>query len=566
MQVATLKKPKKKAKAWPFVLLTILFLLFVLPIALVYGIFYDAGTKKVHYDEEINLKEVGNRIIVDSLNNTVSTAKMGLSITEHDMDNMINMGMKKAGMTNPYVHKAYMYVRGNAYTFVVDVNAVVLKTRVRVMTTLSENEDKSAFVFTIKDASIGRITGLKGAAKPLIDRFLTDDTVNSFLKSTGLSLTFSRENLSITYVKEDMMKDLAKLTQDESIGLYFDILTSMLQENMVKFNLDTNKFAEAYLDLAELRTNELVTDDASHIKVLPETVTTQCRDNLVALIDHGDINPESVDLQTVYSFLFNGWERISDEERAVIEPINMNYIEIPDVHLYTGIIGSADTVDDLITEMEDTINVDDLISMDESRNHYICTLSESIINKYIAGQSIIGYTTLLHRADEHGYKVNYITVDNFYCNLYVNSDDEEIAEFVCKINMNGYHTSLTFSTVVTSGGLEGSSLVFHVRDIKYGQASAEELKKEFFGIICAAINGGDDTISANLENYTISFNFASVMQAAEDEAEQRIIELPHAPIELDTYFDASNIEFNIGGVDRNDEGSLSLYLINGIHY
>ena len=85
MQVATLKKPKKKAKAWPWVLLSLFLAFVILPIALVYGIFYDAGTKKVTYDEEINLKEVGNRIIVDSIDNTVETAKMGLSITEHDM-------------------------------------------------------------------------------------------------------------------------------------------------------------------------------------------------------------------------------------------------------------------------------------------------------------------------------------------------------------------------------------------------------------------------------------------------------------------------------------------------
>lgn len=567
MEVAMAKVKKKKRSKAPLVLF-ILFLIFIVaPIITFYALFYDPNTKKVVIQEDFTMLNVGNRIIVDSLDYAPTDAQIKLQISENDVDNVLHLAMDKVTQKIKYVKKAYMYTKGNNYNFYVDVDGVIIKTRVKVTTELQVSDDNDNFVFKVKDIALGRLNGIMTPGKMLIERFVTDEKINEVLKATGLDVTFDREQYAIIYPKASLINDLGKLTQSETMGLYFDVMQTMLRDNMVSFNFEGDAAVEGIVDLTRLQTNELVTDTNEQIRIHTEDVQ-EIRDKLVTLIEHGDIDRNDKNLPYIaFDYLFNGWGFLNDESKAALADVDFSYVDIDDKEAYQG-FGLYDAEARLIDKMKETVNAHDLIDKTlDPRYKELCTLSEDAINEYIASRNIVGYTSLLHRDSPEGYKVNYITIENFYLNIYKNSLNKNIAEMVCKIDVNGYVTSLTFETQMSDGGFSDNKLVFEVKDIKFGQSDAANLKEEFFDIIFDALdNGEDQSFTADKENYTISVDFSDIMQYARDEAEQAVETYSGSHYDLESYFSMDNLTFEVLGSSREDVGAMKLSLIEPIDY
>lgn len=569
MQVATLKTPKKKPIIWPWVLIGSLVLTIVAPVVLVYAFVYDDNTKKTQIQQDATYKDVGNRIIVDSLDNTVSKERIEVIVNDSDIDTILHLALDKVAKNNKFIKKAYVVVKGTTYNFYVDLDASIMKSRVLLSTTMAENDDKSGFIFTIKDISLGRISGIRGPMKKLVDRFVNEDTINNFIASAKLSMKYHKEDFTITYSKSDMIKDLSALTENKQLGLYFDVIETMIKDNLFEFDLKTNNFAEGYVDLKKLRTNECVTD--SHLKVLPEQVTTNCKEKLTTLVNNNYINPAETDLQMVFDFLFGGYDSLTSEEKTKISAIDFSYVDIDDVTTYKGfdLIHNENKITD---KMIATVQANKLIDKTlNPRYKEVCDLTEADINDYISGRNIVGYTSLLYRKVGEEYKINYLTIDNFYSNIYKTTIDEEtinIAEFVCKININGYHTSLAFVTHLAETGFADNKLVFNIQDIKFGEGAAENLKQEFFNILVDALNGAgsDKALSVNKEAYTFTVDFSEIINYAKQKAEQAIEEKTGSHYDATPYFQGSNINFTTLGNTREEDGGFHLSLVNPIDY
>ncbi len=567
MKVATLKNPPKKRAKWPWVLLIIFLIIFILPVVLIYALFYDASTKKVTLQDNLTLTNVGNRIIVDSLDTAKSEAKIDVIVSENDIDNILHLTMEKYAANNKFVKKAYMYVKGNTYNFYIDLDGYIIKSRLKVTTNLELSEDGSDFVFKIKDIALGRVGGILKSSKGLIDKFVNEDTINNFIADSGLGLTFDKEQFAIVYPKENLLQDLSKLTDDQDVGLYFDVMDTMLRENMIEFDLESGHFAEGVVDLSKIQTNDLVTDDEAHIKVESSEVEA-LRDDLVTLVDNGDVDPTvESQLSYAFSFLFGGWDYLTDEAKTALADVDFSYIGIDDKEAYEG-FGLVDANTKLYEKMKASVDVAKLIDKNlDPRYLDVCTLTETDINNYLAGRSIVGYTSLLYRQTESSYKINYITVENFYMNIYQNSESVNIAEMVCKIDVNGYPTSLTFETEMSGSGFSDNKLTFEVKDIQFGETSAEYLKDDFFAIIYDALNDSSDTsLRANKEDYTITVDFTDIMTYVQEQAEAKVEETTGTYYDLSSYFVMDNMTYEISGASRDDEGTMKLSLINAINY
>lgn len=568
MQVAVSKVPvKKKSKAgW---ILLILFLVFIVgPIALTYILFYDGATKKINVNNETEFKEIANRLVVDSLDYTTSDAMIDVKVTDSDVDNLLRLAMKSIPSNVPFIKKAYVVVRDNRYYFYVDADAGIFKTRAKVTTSMEISPDNENFVFKIKDIALGRVGGLLSVAKPFVKKYITYEKIDQILAGTQTALTFDREQYAIVYPKTSLLSDLGRLAGSESIGLYFDVMQTIVRDNMMEFKFRNNNVIEGIVDLEHLSTNDLVTDEPNtQIRIRPEQVQEK-RDMLVSLIEHDDIDPTNDNLLfDAFDFLFGGWESLNEAQKTNLEPIDFSYVEIDNKETYEG-FGLYDAEAKLVDKMKDTVDAQKLINKTlDPRYKQLCVLDENMINEYISSKNIVGYTSLLHRDTPEGYKVNYITIENFYMNIYKNSLDKNIAEMVCKIDVNGYPTSLTFETEMSDGGFEDNKLIFNVKDIEYGLSDADNLKEEFFGIMSDALNNqGDDSLVMDAENYTISVDFTSIMQYACDEAEQAVETYSGTHYDLETYFAMSNLTFEIIGSSREDDGQMKLSLIEPVDY
>ena len=573
MKVAILKNPPRRRIIWPWVLLVSFLLFTVAPLAAGYILLQDSGTKRVEIQPNFTLAEMGKRIGVDSLDNVTESENIAMVITENDMDNILESALNTTGVKSGFVKKAYVNIQGKKYTFYIDLDMYVMKSRIKFVTNLEESEDKSTFVFRIKDMSIGMITGLVKPTKAIVQRFVNEQMVNSVFKQAGLSITFDRANYVLNYKKADIMSDINAMGGNNNMGLFLNVVQTLVDKDMADFNIDSPNFLDITMDLKSLKTNEYVTDDAEHIKVQHDDVGTQCRDKLVQLVnenqfDQSDQKAFGNNLKIVFGYLFSGgYDKLNEDSKALIDSIDFSTVGITDKTTYEGFgLNNSDSY--LNDKMkEGLLTFDDL----EDKKTEVTILNEKDLNNYIAGRNVIGFTTLMHRQTEESYKINYMTVDNFYSNIY-HQGTEQIAEFVCKININGYPTSLTF---VSTADVGNDSIVFTIKDdgVKYGEVATDELTESFFNIITAALNNGDSTISAATTEEgkrTITMHFTNIIDEAKASmkasAEVKYgmygeTVLTAINNKIDELFSPENAVITLTGTDRYDnESGLKLSL------
>ena len=577
MKVAILKNPPRRRIVWPWVLVIGFLLFTVAPIAAAYVVFQDSNTKRVEIQPNFTMSEMGKRIGVDSLDNTVEDEEISMVVTENDMDNILESALNTTGLKGGFLKKAYVNIDKRRYTFYVDLDAYAIRSRIKFVTNLDESEDKSTFIFTIKDMAVGMMTGLVKPTKAVVRRFVNEEMVNSVFKQAGLSIKFDKENYVLRYAKKDVMSDINSMGGNNNMGLFYDVVQTLVEKDMANFDLDSPNFLDITMSLKDLKTNEYVTDDAEHIKVPHDEVGTKCRDKLVQLINANqfDMSDQKVfgnNIKTVFAFLFaGGYDKLGEEQKALIDSIDFTLVGI-EKETYKGfdLNNSASYLTDKMKE--GLMTFDDL----EHSKTEVTILTEKDLNNYIAGRNIIGFTTLMHRQAEESYKINYMTVDNFYSNIY-HDGDEQIAEFVCKININGYPTSLTF---VSNAEIKNDSIVFTIKDdgVKFGNVSAPELNTQFFNVIKGALTNGDSAISAedNEGKKTITMHFSNIVEEAKTQMKasaeakygmygETVMTLINE--QIDHLFSEENATITLTGVDRydNDAGMKLSLKTNDFH-
>ena len=531
-----------------------------------YFLVRDTRTEEVQYDENFDIKAFGENVLLSSIDNTEQKKKIEVVVTKDDVNNLLykaTSSLNIQDLTKGIINKAYINIEGNDYHFYIDVDAKVIKTRVHLTTTLYEKYSTNSFVFKIKDISFGNLSGLKGVTKKILNRFVTEEMVNQFIEGTKLSLKYNAKNLSITYAKEDILKDISAMTGNNN-GMYMDVVQAMIKQELINFNLASDNFIEGYVDLTKLHTNEYVTDDPGQIVVNSHDVVTNCKEKTLELIRTNptfvNSTPSTEVLTAIFKYLFLGYDGSDASVKSIIDSIDFSYIGITDKTTYKGF----DLVTDeqhLINRMSSTINPNAIMYGGTD----ICRLTETDITEYVRGRSVVGYTTLITRTDPSTgeLKLNFVTIDNFYCNLYQDPDNNNkaTADFIVKINLNGYPTSLAFSALFPSKTLNDNKLTFTVKDIKYGEMGGEDLTNLLFEIIASALSGGDSSISANKEDHTISFNFTEIINSAKQQVETEVRKIPEKESwSGDDVFKGENISLEMFGAGKHDEGQFGIIL------
>lgn len=539
-----------------------------------YYLMQDNNTEELNIDENFEMKTFGENLLYSSFDDAETTKKIQVVVTKDDINNLIYQAMHSFNLeqmtggkvSNDILGKAYMTINGNDYHFYVDINAKIngtslLKTRVHLTTVLYEKYSTNSFVFKIKDIAFGKVYGMKGLAKKAIMTFVKEEMITDFINKIGLSLKYDQSNLSISYNKDDIINDLAKMTGlANGSSMYMDVLQALVKQELIQFDFTTDNLIEGYVDLKKLQTNEFTTDDTEQLKVNSHSVVTDCKNKLLKLVNEDKVIPATTsqaDLTSIFQFLFLGYEGTTDAVKSVVNPIDMSSIGITDKTAYKG-FDLACNEQLLLNRMSSTINVQSLMHGGTD----VCRLTEKDISDYVRGRSIVGYTTLITRVDKDGnLKLNFVTIDNFYCNLYQNAEGLSTVDFIVRINLNGCPTSLTFSTFIPSDGLKENTITFGVKNIKYGEMGGEDLTNMLFEIIASALDGGDSSISANKDNHTITFNFGDILRQAKESVEAEVHKIPgKGSWSGDAIFTGTNVNLEMFGTDKNDAGQFGISL------
>lgn len=441
------------------------------PAGLFYGLLYENNdTSYFAKDESFDNDHFVTAKMVHAFDDTKSKEKISFSITEDDLNQILYRACETAFPNN--MHKQLkgmqIQIKDDQYVFNVDLTPIsIFSTRLQLVAKLEETEDE--FVFHLTDVKIGKLGNIKSIALSTTTTtssyFVNDEFVMNTFASCGLTIECSLSDSILTYKKADLANDMKSILGDDSssASLYTGIISDLVSSDILDVDFYSSKSLSFDLDLNPLHTNETyVTED----KNLTDFTIEKYRNNLKTLLDEGSIDNTNQHDTYAFSYLINGYNALSDEEKAYIDSIDMSCIGIKDTKNYQGYYHPTSTM-----TVEKTIknNLTGLLNSG-------IAIDEDVVNDYIKTTALIGtgYALTYKGPSDTEYDVNYIALDNAYVNFL-----NDKMYMTLGLNMNGYETSLILDTSKKAETQYG--LVLSTDKVYYGTHEInEDLKAQIF--------------------------------------------------------------------------------------
>ena len=153
------------------VLIILLIVFVILPVALVFILFFDTGKMKVNYDDNFTKEKWTNALVVDSLDYTKKDKAMSFIVTEADINNLIHSSIKDNAELNKYLSQLAVDITDDHYIISASGRFFFFETRAKIHATMerklvvSGGSQEEAYVFTVDKISLGRLTQLKGIVR-----------------------------------------------------------------------------------------------------------------------------------------------------------------------------------------------------------------------------------------------------------------------------------------------------------------------------------------------------------------------------------------------------------------
>lgn len=522
-------KPKKKKKKHTglIIFLILITLLIGLPVGFYYGFIHDLGHKEITSTEGFTIDDVMNNAVDKCLDNVAETKAVTIGITDTDMNNLLQNAAKDL-LESKFVRGLYIETKNGFINFVLELDGVknVFGTRVILSTKLEEvkltidGEEDNYFSFSIKKIGIGRLSGVEYVAMSLVNKLITDKTVNDALKGV-INAQSDLKNNRILYKKSDFVKDLQGFIDGGAEGFSFKNMLQVFLENDL-IHIDINGGLTFVADCEPLTQNpeyvdvyDLHLDDASkHGGLDLEKVRADLEKILTA-------NPDKVGNENdIYFFLARGYNKCTEAEKAIIDSLDLSCMGASfDAHSYQGFALTGDSIADICAhQISDNMmgkTPSDFMTTD---GFTMIDCKELDIVSYMKTTRLIGRNMILSRFDADGNaKVSYITLDNMYANIYKGK-----TEFVAGFNLNGLETTFILDTVVNeeksvadfaAGKFE---LAYTMNTLMYGGVVASlDFSHGFYEMLEGGFNALDGVkieSNADKSQYYLIFDFSqSVM-------------------------------------------------------
>ncbi|MDD7315991.1 MAG: hypothetical protein PUG55_00940 [Bacillales bacterium] len=470
-----------------------------LPIGLVYGCFYSKDrVEDIVYDENFSNEKYLKNIAVNSFESTTTDHSISLNITKEDINNLINQAvLEQSWFPKEYVDQTCISIEDGQYVFTIGAKfKKIFSTVVKLYTKLEHREinNKKAFVFNVVNCRIGNLNKMDDLAISIMSNYLSDEDLTNSLKESGLNINVDLSNKRIVYYEDNLINDIVKLTSEapnNDIQLIISILKDFLNNEYIDF--DFEKSINLKIDLEPFADNKYGLIDDSKSQNLD---LTKYADNVVTLYQNNIIEPDY--FRYMFQYFIFGYEKSGDEIKEYVKDKDFSCVGINNTMLYQGDLKySHRELMDIIGEQE--TNISDLMS-----GGVISFMNETQANEYIAGSGFIGYTFLL--TDYDYTNVNFISIDNFYCNMF-RKDDVGYLDIVSGVNFNGYETSVVFELAEDVSSCTNYEMGFKINNIYFGEYIVEnELSDYLFKIMSDCLQN-DETICVDYETKTIVIDF-----------------------------------------------------------
>jgi len=465
------------------------------PVVFLYSTVQDTTTKEIVYDDNYSLKDTLKKKIVDAFDNTKETSKAKFSLTEYDINNAAKNAIDSFGSAiSGVIPKAYCEISDGKYTFYIELQlGGLLKTRVALKTSIKEEkyENKNAYVFTIEQVDIGKLSNVGGLGLNLISSAISDETFEKVFTSKGFSIHSDIKGGKIVYVKEDFNANISNILKNEN-SLYSSLLNFSLDNNLLNLDFNDNNKLSLEFDFSQTRTNETYNNDLNKynldINKYLEKLTKLADENIVEESHYTD----------TLTYLINGYRYCSKEIKAYIEPLNLTSIGIIDNKLYTGEnFTKVDRVQDMIKSR---------ISLSGLLNNHVGTVTESELNASLKNSGSFGTGAAISYVTEEGkHKIAYFAIDDLFVDI-----TEKYFYLDLGFSINGYKTQVF--VIAEQQGFDTLQLNLKITDIYYGILPVTgDLKGELVKLMSTALQTSD---RASLDPHTeiLSIGFTELLE------------------------------------------------------
>ena len=464
---------KRKRHIGLWITFIILFLVVILPVGLVFAFFFDPTHTT---SEELGVKTTGEQkpftenLVVDLFDYTDDASKknsLSFSITEQDINQTLydNLLSPMDENTRSFIPQAYLDV-GEEYTFVVEMNAYgFFKSRLFLITTLSQSENPKGLMFELKSLKIGRLGGLQSIVIGAINNSITDSDIETELsKSLPISveshiITPSNGKRYLFYPHDNFVADINKMVDLGSDMAFFkDFVIDMVSENKFSFDFYKDKGIQGLMSLQEFHDNS--TYGSYNDYVIDFAQKTEINKYLPTLLKNGNANENNIDMLT--KFISYGYSQLSLAEKAMINSASYlpgvlgksasSYSEEREAKFATkgSALDKVEQIDEIVSNQVSKALTPSKISEIVLNNggHVVdAVVNEVQLHDVLKTSSVIGYgKTLYRQTDDGGYKVAFVSIDNMYINIVGDK-----LYFVLGININGYEVSMILSSRIQTG-------------------------------------------------------------------------------------------------------------------
>ena len=511
---------KSKKKIIIIIVIIVLVVFFILPPALAFILLFDSGKMKVDYDENFSTEKWGESLVVDSLDKTVSDEIIQFSATEKDINNMLYSSYKDNAEMKEFLNQIALDIREKSYVFSLSAKLGFFQTRIKISASLDKMEmtkgsrTEDAYVFTLKGASIGRISNLKGAVISILKNAFGDNGATDM----GVTINTDFDNSRVYIFASDLRKIINDAIPSEGgkANFYLSFINDFLDKNLVEIDFYGNESITIKVKLHDLTGNDYGSGQYVYYGVPYGSTTTKLtidgqqrtlsldviRDALVSLLDDGLITTSQ--MNSVSDYLFNGYNG-SNAPSCSLESIGITSKET-----YQGFnLNAGVSLDNIVSN-----GITNFSSYDISLNQFqLASFTESDVNAYLKAQGILGNKFFLTGENaEGGNKASYIALDNVYLNF---TDDSAVVSI--GLNLNGLETTMTLP--MTSVPATGAKLVYQIENAYYGATdnegnrlkSSEDTKSLIFDTLHSMASSDSFSFS---EDGRLTIDFSQVIAQA----------------------------------------------------
>lgn len=524
------KEKKKKGIRWWGVLLIILGATILLsPIiagVTLYLLINDSTIAKYEHTPDTDVPTVMKEAFVGSIDDTGNPespnhGKVHFRLTEQDLNDVLyyslNNTLDSSGASQ-YISGYYADITEKNYVFAVSGHFKnIVSTCVKLVTTLTTDvkvDGEDAFVFTIKDAKIGHMSGLASMAKTIISWLpseLDPSIIEDGLAAAGLHMTIDVKNLRIVYKTADLLDDLEKMVgkvltsiddpaaMPENFTLFYNILRRVYDDGHFSANPHDGDALAVDFDLSNFSPDlapDYCVPTASYDPDMAAIDFKSCIAYTKTLLDGGFLTAED-DIKGFITYLAKGYMR-RDGSTPCDQAANEAVDQIASRHGGDGFLASAhgtgsfasgiasitgyepawyenlygteagkDADDPSIqpftwTEEVDQVALATALALGQEANFDLeATLDDVTLTRRLHCTQFLGQSFAFPRKiEENVWKVNAFYVDDFYCNFF---SDQLVMNI--GVSINGFETTLFIKAGVEEAAeqpADGRSFLFRL--------------------------------------------------------------------------------------------------------